>query len=78
MSTPLTTLSVSISIDNNLRLFTVVLEDVAVVATSLQQAMTEALQKFVDLHDKLQTMDDDVLTSDGQNLRDQPINFGTP
>jgi hypothetical protein len=78
MSTPLNSLTVSIAIDNSLRLFTVTLEDEVVVAPSLQQALTEALQKLVDQHDKLQHMDDSVLTSDGQSLRDQPLDFGTP
>lgn len=78
MSSPLSSLSVSIAINNNLRQFTVTLEDEAVTASSLIQAMTEVLQKFVDQHDKLQNVGDDLLTSDGQDLRDQSLNFGNP
>jgi hypothetical protein len=78
MSTPLTTLTVSISIDNNLRLFTVILDDIVVIDTCLQRAMDTAMLKFVNQHDNMQRMADTELTAHGQDLRDQKFNFGTP
>lgn len=78
MSTPLTSLTVTVAINNNLQQFTITIEDIIVVDTSFERGMDTAVQKLVDQHDRMQGMDNSQLSTEGQDFRDQKLNFGTP
>lgn len=78
MATPLNSLIIDITIDNNLRLFTTSIESLgmSVTSPSLLQALDDLMDKLETEHDNIQIIDESLLTSDGQNFKATPIDFG--
>jgi hypothetical protein len=77
MSTPLTSLPISVSIDYNLRLFTVQILDIIVIRPSLRHALDELILKLYEHHKDIQALPDDQLSSAGQDFQATILEFGS-
>jgi hypothetical protein len=78
MSTPLTSLPITIAIDYTLRTFTVsaLSGDISVVRSSLAQALDQVILQLYKRHNELQDQTDDMLSTAGQNLKATVLEFG--